>query len=272
VIGERPRIVVSEGKELVVEVNSGPIRDRDGKIVAAVAVFSDVTAAERRERAEREFVSNAAHELRTPLAAIVGAVEVLQAGAKDEPAERDRFLAHLERQCRRLERLTSALLVLARVQTGAEEPRLEIVELCPLLEDLTETVHPSPRVRVEVACPEDLAVFATRELLEEALVNLLSNAAKYTRSGTIAIETVEREEVVEIVVRDTGRGMEPEDRERALERFYRGGNGDGGGFGLGLAIAAEAVKAMGSRLELHSTPGGGTTARMFLRAARVVAA
>jgi len=272
VIGERPRIVRPDGEEIVVEVSSGPIRDQDGKIIAAVSVFNDVTSVERRERAEREFVSNAAHELQTPLAAIIGAVEVLQAGAKDEPAERDRFLAHLERQCRRLGRLTSALLTLARVQTGAEAPRLELVELCPLVEDVVETIHPSPRVRVEIDCAEDIAVFANRELLEEALVNLLSNAAKYTRSGTITVEAAERKGMVEVAVRDTGRGMGTQDRERAVERFYRGADGDGSGFGLGLAIAAEAAKAIGSGLELESTPGGGTTARLSLRAGRVVAA
>ena len=272
VIGERPRIVRPDGEEIVVEVSSGPIRDQDGKIIAAVSVFNDVTSVERRERAEREFVSNAAHELQTPLAAIIGAVEVLQAGAKDEPAERDRFLAHLERQCRRLGRLTSALLTLARVQTGAEAPRLELVELGPLVEDVVETIHPSPRVRVEIDCAEDIAVFANRELLEEALVNLLSNAAKYTRSGTITVEAAERKGMVEVAVRDTGRGMGPQDRERAVERFYRGADGDGSGFGLGLAIAAEAAKAIGSGLELESTPGGGTTARLSLRAGRVVAA
>ena len=164
------------------------------------------------------------------------------------------------------------MLTLARVQTGAEAPRLELVELGPLVEDVVETIHPSPRVRVEIDCAEDIAVFANRELLEEALVNLLSNAAKYTRSGTITVEAAERKGMVEVAVRDTGRGMGPQDRERAVERFYRGADGDGSGFGLGLAIAAEAAKAIGSGLELESTPGGGTTARLSLRAGRVVAA
>ncbi len=96
-------------------------------------VLDDLTEQERRELAEREFVSNAAHELRTPLTTIIGAVEVLQAGAKNNPAERDRFLTHIEREAERLARLARALLTLARAHAGQERPRLEAVSLAALL-------------------------------------------------------------------------------------------------------------------------------------------
>jgi two-component system phosphate regulon sensor histidine kinase PhoR len=273
VMGERARIVRPNGEHVIVEINSGPILDAAGRTVAAVSVFRDVTLAEQREQAEREFISNAAHELRTPLAAIVGAVEVLQAGAKDDPEERERFLAHLEHQCRRLERLTNALLTLARVQTRAEAPRLEIVELCPLLTDVAQSVHPAPRVAVEVDCPTELAVFANRPLLEEAILNLASNAVKYTLRGKVVLAASESEPgFIDVEVRDTGRGMRPADRNRAVERFYRGDDDSQAGFGLGLAIVAAAAEAMGSSLEIDSAPGHGTAVRLRLRAARVLAA
>ena len=273
VIGERAYIVRPDGEQAVIEINSGPIRGGTGRIDVAVSVFRDVTLEEQREQAEREFVSNAAHELRTPLAAIIGAVEVLQAGAKNEPEERERFLAHLERQCRRLGRLTDALLILARVQTRAEAPRLEVVELCPLLEEVAQALHLPPRVSVEVECPEAIAVFANRQLLEEALLNLGENAAKYTTRGTITLAATEREPgFVDVAVRDTGRGMTRRDQERAVERFYRGDNDAKGGFGLGLAIVAAAAKAMGSELEIDSARGRGTIVRMKLRAGRLVTA
>jgi PAS domain S-box-containing protein len=273
VIGERARIVGPDGEHAVVEINSGPIRDAAGRIVAAVAVFSDVTLAEQREQAEREFVSNAAHELRTPLAAIIGAVEVLQAGAKDDLEERERFLAHLERQCRRLERLADALLTLARVQTGAEPTRLEVVELRPLLDEVARAIHAAPRVSVQVECPKDLAVLANRALLEEALLNLASNAVKYTARGSVTLAATEREGgFVDVAVRDTGRGMTRRDRERAVERFYRGDDDEKGGFGLGLAVVAAAADAMGSELEIESAPRRGTTVSMRLRAGRLVTA
>jgi PAS domain S-box-containing protein len=273
VIGERARIVRPDGEHVVVEINSGPIRDTLGHTVAAVAVFRDVTLAEQRAQAEREFVSNAAHELRTPLAAIVGAVEVLQAGAKEDPTERDRFLAHVERQCRRLERLTTALLTLARVQTQDEPLRVEIVQLCPLFQEVAGTLHPAPRVSVQVDCGEDVAVFANRALLEEAILNLSVNAMKFTLRGSITLAASESEPgFVDVEVRDTGRGMTATDRKRAVERFYRGGDEGTGGFGLGLAIVAAAAEAMGSQLEIESEPRKGTTVRLRLRAARVLAA
>jgi PAS domain S-box-containing protein len=273
VIAERARIVRPDGEHAVVEINSGPIRDTLGHTVAAVSVFRDVTLAEQREQAEREFVSNAAHELRTPLTAIVGAVEVLQAGAKDDPEERERFLSHIERQCRRLERLTNALLTLARVQTREEAPRLEIIELCPLLREVAESLHPAPRVSVRVDCGEEVAVFANRVLLEEAVLNLAMNALKFTVRGSITLAAAESEPgFVEVEVRDTGRGMTAADRKRAVERFYRGAEDGAGGFGLGLAIVAAAAEAMGSQLEIESTPRKGTTVRLRLRAARVLGA
>ena len=272
VMGERARIMRPDGEAVVVEINSGPIHDAAGRTTAAVSIFRDVTPDEQREQAEREFVSNAAHELRTPLTAIVGAVEVLQAGAKDDPVERDRFLTHVEQQCRRLERLTTALLTLARFQTQHEPPRLEIVELCPLFQEIASTLRPAPRVSVEVECAENTAVFANRVLLEEALVNLAVNALKFTLRGRITLAASSAEPgFVAVEVRDTGRGMTAADRKRAVERFYRGDEDASGGFGLGLAIVAAAAEAMGSELEIESAPRKGTTVRLRLRAARVLA-
>jgi two-component system phosphate regulon sensor histidine kinase PhoR len=273
VIGERARIMRADGEAVIVEINSGPIRDAAGRTTAAVSIFRDVTHEEHREQAEREFVSNAAHELRTPLAAIVGAVEVLQAGAKEDPVERERFLAHVERQCRRLERLTTALLTLARFQTQDESPRLEIVELCPLLQEVAQSLHPAARVAVVVDCRPEAAVFANRVLLEEAILNLAVNAMKFTLRGRITLAASESDSgFVSVEVRDTGRGMTAAERKRAVQRFYRGDDDASGGFGLGLAIVAAAAEAMGSTLEIESKPRRGTTVRLRLRAGRVLAA
>ncbi|MDQ3823213.1 MAG: PAS domain-containing sensor histidine kinase [Actinomycetota bacterium] len=234
----------------------------------AILVLADVSARERRERAEREFVVNAAHELRTPLAAILTAVEALQR-AKDDPALRDTFLGHLERQSARLGRLAEALLTLARAQMGVELPRQTVVEVLPLLERAAAEIHPAATVEVSVECPPELAVFGHPELLEQALANLASNAAKHTSHGEISLRgrPASRGRVV-IEITDTGSGIRSADRARATERFYRAGAEPG--FGLGLAIAREAAEALSGRLELEGTSGGGTTARLILRAAQLV--
>jgi signal transduction histidine kinase len=239
----------------------------------AVVVITDVSEREQRERAEREFVTNAAHELRTPLTTISGAVQVLQAGAKDSPKERDRFLAHIEREAGRLGRLTRALLVLARAQTGEEVPVVDAVELRPLLEEVAAEFAPRSPAKVEINCPSRLAALADRDLIEQALSNLAANAVEHTEQGRIVFSAHELPSgAVMVEVEDTGRGIPTAQQDRIFDRFYRGQRRDGRGFGLGLAIVAEAVRALRGQIELESKPGSGTTIRLTLPGARERAA
>ena len=239
----------------------------------AILVLADVTERERRERAEREFVTNAAHELRTPLAAITSAVEVLQAGAKELPEDRDRFLESIERQSARLGRLTHTLLTLARAQTQDGAPRLEPLELRPLLDEIAATLEPKPGVEIAVKCPPGLLVLAERALVEQALLNLAVNAAKHTEQGRIelAAERLANGSAA-VEVRDSGPGIAPADQERVWERFYRGRGRDADGFGLGLAIVRQAIRVVGGNVELESAPGKGTVVRVTLRLAEQEAA
>jgi signal transduction histidine kinase len=239
----------------------------------AVIVITDISERAQRERAEREFVTNAAHELRTPLTTISGAVQVLQAGAKDSAKERDRFLAHIEREAGRLGRLTRALLVLARAQTGEEVPVVEAVELRPLLEEIAAEFAPRAAAEVEIRCPSRLAALADRDLIEQALSNLAANAVEHTERGKIVFSAHELPGgAVVIEVEDSGRGIPAAEQERIFDRFYRGQRRDGRGFGLGLAIVAEAVRALRGQIELESKPGAGTTIRLTLPGARERAA
>ena len=234
----------------------------------AIVVLADVSERERRERAEREFVANAAHELRTPLTTIVGAVDALQAGAKDDPDHRDRFLAHIERESGRLARLTRALLVLARAQTRQEAPQLVPVPARELLEEIREGMAPADGVAVDVECEDGIVMRTERDLVEQALANLAANAVRHTAHGRIllAARTLEGGRV-ELEVTDTGTGIGPADRERIFERFYRANGRDAAGFGLGLSIVRQAVVALGGTIDAHSAPGSGTRVRIQLPAA-----
>jgi signal transduction histidine kinase len=234
----------------------------------ALLVVDDLTEQERRELAEREFVSNAAHELRTPLTTIIGAVEVLQAGAKEDPAERDRFLGHIEREAGRLARLARAMLTLARAHSGQEPPRIEAVELAPLLREVAAGLRPCAGVAVDVEVSDGLAVDANRDLLEQALRNLGENAAKHTARGSVALRAYRDENTVTVEVEDSGPGISPEVQRHVFDRFYRGER-DAHGFGLGLAIVRESVRTLGGRIELDSSPGDGTVFRILLAPARV---
>jgi signal transduction histidine kinase/HAMP domain-containing protein len=239
----------------------------------AVIVLTDVSVRERRERAEREFVANAAHELRTPLATITGSIQVLQAGAKDDAEQRDRFLKHIEREAARLTRLTRALLVLARAQTGAETPRLTAVEIKPLLEAIAADAQPEGEVRIEVDCPAGLEVLAEQDLVEQAVSNLVANAVEHTPEGKITLSADKLPNGgVSLEVSDTGQGIPHERQDRIFDRFYRPGGRDPRNFGLGLAIVRDAVQALGGRIELDSAPGRGTTVRITLPEAQPEAA
>lgn len=237
----------------------------------AVIVVTDITTRERSERAEREFVANAAHELRTPLTAISSAVDVLQSGAKDEPAERDRFVALIERQTERLGRLVHSLLVLARAQTGAEPVELAPVRLQPLLIDVARDLGANGAA-IDVDCSSELVVAAEQDLLRQAVENLAANAVKYGGGAPISLRAsrLDRHRV-EVTIADLGPGLTDAQAERVFDRFFRGGDREADGFGLGLPIVRAVVDALEGEIFVESEAGIGTLFRITLGAAELEA-
>jgi two-component system, OmpR family, phosphate regulon sensor histidine kinase PhoR len=264
--GTAPAPVLVETDDRMVSVSGVPAGP-GGE--SAILLLTDVTQRERDERAQREFVTNAAHELRTPLAGIVTSIEMLQTGAKDDPAARDGFLDHIERESARLARLTRALLVLARAEARQEEPLTGDVPLSPLLHRVAESLE--PRVPVRVECEPGLVTRTDMDLLEQAVQSVAQNADKFTERGEIILRGARNGSGIVIEVEDTGSGIPLAERDRIFERFYRGAGDDGGGFGLGLAIASQAVKVLGGTIDLESASTG-TTVRLRLPAAKKVAA
>jgi signal transduction histidine kinase len=251
------RIVSLEEGERTLELVGVPAQGEE----TAVIVVRDVSERERVERAEREFVANAAHELRTPLAAIASTVEALELGAKDDPANRDLFLGHLRRECERLGRLTESLLVLARAQTRAEPPPAERIDVRELLEEVAAALSPKPGVAVAVDCSDGLEIEANRPLVEQALRSLGENASKFTTAGRIELSARPVNGAVLVRVRDTGPGIPAAERERIFRRFYRPGR-EPEGFGLGLAIVRESVRAAGGTVDLMTRQNVGTSVRL----------
>jgi signal transduction histidine kinase len=257
----RETLVVSaaRGATVVAEVRAAPIAG------GTVCTIEDLTERAQRERADREFITNAAHQLRTPITAIATAIEVLQAGAKAVPEERDRFLLHIERQTERLVRLVRAMLALSRAERGDIGPSLGLVPLQPVLAGLVEELPGERTVAIEVDCPSTATVVADEALLSEALANLIGNALDHTDVGVLRIAVHQERDpcTVTIEIADSGPGIAPAELERVFERFHRGTTARGGA-GLGLPIAKAAIEAQGGTLELESTPGTGTTARVRL--------
>ena len=187
-----------------------------------------------------------------------------RSGAKDDDHQRERFLAHIEQQSQRLQRLVQSLLLLARVQTLREEVDREPIPVQALLETVA-SFGPEGRVRVETP-QADAVVLANRDLVEQALLNLLSNAAKYAPESEIVLSGHADNGLVVLEVADSGPGMTDEEQARAADRFYRGRD-SADGFGLGLSIARRALEAVGGRISIESTVGVGHD-RAHLAAAR----
>jgi signal transduction histidine kinase/HAMP domain-containing protein len=236
---------------------------------AVLAVVRDRTEELRREVAEREFVSNAAHELRNPIAGISGAIEVLQAGAKDDAEARERFLGRLAHDVDRISRLTEALLMLARMESvgeGGGEP----LDVGIAIEEATEAVTPPEDIDLGLDVDGDLVAEGDAVLLRQVLIGLLTNAYKNTPSpGKVEVRASRADGDVLIEVSDTGTGIASEEVERIFERFYRGPGSLGHeGFGLGLSIAKRMIDVMGGEIGVDSQPGRGSTFWIRLRAAK----
>jgi signal transduction histidine kinase len=228
---------------------------------AVLAVVRDRTEEMRREFAEADFVSNAAHELRNPLAGISSAIEVLQDGAKDDPEARDHFLARLADDAERMSRLTQSLLTLARVESiGAGET--EVVDVPIAVRDIVAAVERPRHVELHVEVEPDLAAKGDPTLLRQVAIGLLTNAFKNTPPpGAVTVRgRRDGEEGVVLEVIDTGTGIPAAEIERVFERFYRRSETrTQEGFGLGLAIARRMVDVMGGEIGATSVEGEGST-------------
>ncbi len=238
---------------------------------AVLMVVRDRTEELSRERAEREFVSNAAHELRNPLAGITSAIEVLQGGAKDDPDARERFLSSLAHDAERMTRLMQSLLILARVEAAGERQEAEVVDVSLAAEEALSSVEAPEGIEVHGGVEPDLVAVGDGVLLLQVLIGLLSNACDHTPPPGVVSLRASRGEggIVTIEVEDTGKGIPAEEQDRVFERFYRGSATDPGeGFGLGLSIAKRMVDVMGGEIGLRSEPGEGTTFWVRLNATK----
>ena len=237
---------------------------------SALLVVRDRTDELRRDQAEREFVSNAAHELRNPIAGMSGAIEVLRSGAKDDPEARDHFLDRLATDVDRVSRLTRALLTLARME-AIGEGEADVVSVDIAISEAIAALDPYvDGVDLETEIAPDLAANADPVLLRQVLIGLLTNAFKHTPPpGTVTLRAHPGpENRIVIEVEDTGTGIRADEKDRVFDRFYRGsGSLEREGFGLGLAIAKRMVDVMGGEISVSSEEGRGSIFTIKLRAA-----
>jgi two-component system, OmpR family, phosphate regulon sensor histidine kinase PhoR len=247
--------------------------DADQSPVGAVVVLNDVTRLKRLEAVRRDFVANVSHELKTPVTSIKGFAETLEDGALDDPDAARRFVRIIAGQADRLNSIIGDLLALSTLEQSENEPHLSLEEadVCDVVHVAVEVCEPKAQakgVAIGVSCASRPLAAVNRPLLEQAIVNLVDNAVKYSPEGS-AVEVSLIEAVGEIVisVRDQGQGVPREHLPRLFERFYRvdkARSRDLGGTGLGLAIVKHIAQVHGGSVSVDSRVGEGSTFRIHL--------
>ncbi|MEM6553640.1 MAG: ATP-binding protein [Planctomycetota bacterium] len=296
-----------------VQVQTASLRDAEGGRQGVLVVLHDVTALRRLESVRRDFVANVSHEVKTPVSAIKAAVETMLDDPELPRAQGETFMAMIKRQADRLDAIVEDLLSLARLENQQGELLAEVevqpvgevgrvvraaIETCQAKADeksialvyelaggggsgserAAQKASPSAGFGVEGAqdgSVERVGALVNAMLLEQALVNLIDNAVKYSPPETrvlVGVERVDEEVVVSVV--DEGRGIEPRHLARVFERFYRTDRARSrelGGTGLGLSIVKHVAETMGGRVSVDSLPGEGSTFRVHLLTAELPA-
>lgn len=271
---------VAEGDSAVATAEAGFATLRNGIIVAylALVVLIPVTSyllASLAMRpilasfeAQQRFIDDASHEFRTPLAALQAQLE-LGLSRPRSTAEYRTVLAHSLHSTTQLNEILDDLLVLSR---GAHDTNLAMreVEIGSVVADAVDQLPPADAARVLQPDPPELLISAAPSMLTRAIVNLLTNALRYSPAGSLVSVTITRHGgMVRINVKDHGTGMTREDQQRAFDRFWRADDSRSSeGRGLGLAIVKEVVGLHGGRVDLESELGVGTTASVMIPLSR----
>lgn len=267
-------IVFLEGQQSrFLQTNGVPLNDGSGKNIGVLVVLNDVTHMRRLENIRRDFVANVSHELKTPITSIKGYVETLLDGAIDNKDEAVSFLKIVHKQSDLLSSIIEDLLSLSRIekQTGDGEITLKKEMLYPVLEEAVQTCKMNSaqkNIHIALHCPENLQARINANLFEQALVNLVVNAIKYSDNDSDVIIRAEEKKLengvgqIVISVQDFGVGIARKHLPRLFERFYRSDKARSrklGGTGLGLAIVKHIVQAHGGDVFVKSREGEGST-------------
>ena len=231
-----------------------------------ITVMHDITGRYQLEQSRREFIANVSHELRTPLTSIKGATETILENFDIDRADQERFLNIIINESDRMTRIVKDLLVLSRLENKRMQWKYELVRMDSICRQIYDAMQVESAERqhtfkldIQNKIPKTCA---DKERIEQVLVNILSNAMKYTPSGGKVKMTLRSDEAcIYMSVKDNGRGILEDDLPRLFERFYRvekARSSETGGTGLGLAIAKEIVSAHDGTIEIASVYGEGS--------------
>ncbi len=260
--------IIGEPGEGFLQAHGSLLMDSSGGKLGAVIVIDDVTQLRRLEGMRRDFVANVSHELRTPITSVKGFVETLLDGEFHSQENTEKFLRIIAKQADRMNSIIEDLLFLSRMErdTDAATIRLAKSDVRGVLDDAVQVCEAragEKGIDIEIESPETLGAVINPPLLEQAVINLIDNAVKYSEHGSrVEIRAKTGDGEVVISVADRGCGIEREHLPRLFERFYRADKARSrklGGTGLGLAIVKHIVQAHHGSVSIESTPGEGST-------------
>ena len=232
-----------------------------------------MTRIHRLEGVRRDFVANVSHELKTPVTSIKGFVEALIDTGLDDADRTHRYLGIVAKHADRLNAIIDDLLILSRLEEDVDnrEITFEKASLCEIAQssiELSALKAADKSVRVRLVCEQDVYANVNTPLLEQAIVNLIDNAIKYSNPDsevTVHVEQMDQKALIEVV--DNGCGIPDAHQERLFERFYvvdKGRSRKLGGTGLGLAIVKHIVQVHNGQVAVRSQVGSGSTFTIYL--------
>lgn len=253
---------IAQSRDFTRRIDAPTRQDELGRLAATFNTMLE--SLEVAYRSQQRFVADASHELRAPLTAIQANLELLRRHQEMPEQEKEEALAEVEREAARLTRLVADLLVLARADAGVSLKQHPVDLDSVVLEAFRAARQLSQGQQVTLEPFEPLRIDGDEDRLKQLVLILLDNALKYTPTdGQVTLGLQRQGTRAEILVRDTGMGIAPEDVPQVFERFYRADKARGhdpGGTGLGLAIARWIVEQHGGEITLQSQPGQGTLA------------
>jgi two-component system, OmpR family, phosphate regulon sensor histidine kinase PhoR len=268
---QEEQITIQHNGTHVFHVYGTLLKGEAGQFLGALVVLHDITRLSQLETVRRDFVANVSHELRTPITSIKGFVETLRDGAIHDPDDAERFLGIIARQTDRLNSIIEDLLMLSEIeQADRGTIGMELTPLIDVLNNAVATCEPKARAKeigVKLTCDEKISIPLNAPLFEQAIINLIDNAIKYSDTkSAVEITAQKQADQMVVTVSDQGCGIEKMHLSRLFERFYRvdrARSRELGGTGLGLSIVRHIVLAHGGDVGVESTPGKGS--RFFIR-------
>lgn len=259
-------IILQHERDKFLQLSGTLLYDVNNKALGALVVLNDISNLKHLDTIKKDLVANVSHELKTPITTIKGFIETLREGAIDDPKNAERFLDIIAKHIDRLNLIIDDLLILSRLEDNPDGARTKDERILTVLRSVVEDFEfkaNEKKLNIRIHCDEDLKGNINKNLMEQAIGNLLDNAIKYSDKKTdIEISAAFQKDELVISVKDSGYGIAEEHMPRLFERFYRidkGRSREEGGTGLGLAIVKHIVNAMNGSIEVHSTPGKGST-------------